>query len=96
MRIGFFEKSKLNFLIVVDAFSKWLEVIPMSSMTSLKTIKVSRTLFARYGIPEELVSDNEPQQAPEEFTQFLKHNVVRSSWVPPYHPALIEAAERSI
>ena len=68
----------------------------MSSMTSLKTIKVSRTLFARYGIPEELVSDNEPQLASEEFTQFLKHNVVRSPWVPSYHPALIEAAERSV
>ena len=26
MRIDFFEKGKLNFLIVVDAYSKWLEV----------------------------------------------------------------------
>ena len=68
----------------------------MSSMTSLKTIKVSRTLFACYGIPEELVSDNGPQLASEEFTQFLKQKVVRSSQVPPYHPALIEAAERSV
>lgn len=68
----------------------------MSSMTSLKTIKVSRTLFARYRVPEKLVSDNEPQLASEEFTQLLKQNVVRSSWVPPYHPALIEAAERSV
>ena len=72
MRIGFFEKSKLNFLIVVDAFPKWLEVIPTSSMTSLKAIKVSRTLFARYGIQEELVSDNEPQLASEEFTNCSK------------------------
>ena len=60
MRTDFFEKGKLNFLIVVDAFSKWLEVIPMSSMTSLKTIKVLRTLFALYLMPEEMVSDNGP------------------------------------
>ena len=26
MRIEFFEKGKLNFLIVVDGYSKWLEV----------------------------------------------------------------------
>ena len=26
MNIDFFEKGKLNFLIVVDAYSKWLEV----------------------------------------------------------------------
>ena len=40
IHIDFFEKGKLNFLIVVDAYSKWLEVIPMSSLTSLKTIEV--------------------------------------------------------
>ena len=40
IHIDFFEKGKLNFLIVVDAYSKWLEVIPMGSMTSLKTIEV--------------------------------------------------------
>ena len=32
----------------------------MSSMTSLKIIKVLRTLFALYLIPEEMVLDNEP------------------------------------
>ena len=60
IHIDFFEKGKLNFLIVVDAYSKWLEVTPMGSMTSLKTIEVLRSLFARYGIPEEVVSDNGP------------------------------------
>ena len=49
-----------NFLIVVDGYSKWLEVIPIGFMTSLKAIEVLRSLFARYGIPEEVVSDNGP------------------------------------
>ena len=68
----------------------------MSSMTSLKTIEVLRTLFALYGMPEEAVSDNGPQLASKVFTQFLKQNVVRSSWVPLYHPASNGAAGRSI
>ena len=51
----------------------------MSSMTSLKSIEVLRTLFALYGIPEKVVSDNGPQLASEGFAQFLKQNVVRSS-----------------
>ena len=38
IHIDFFEKGKLNILIVDDAYTKWLEVIPMGPMTSLKTI----------------------------------------------------------
>ena len=94
--IDFFEKGKLNFLIVVDAYSKWLEVTRIGSMTSLKTIEVLRSLFARYGIPEEVVSDNGPQLASEEFSQFLKQNGVKFIRVPPYHPASNGAAERSV
>ena len=54
----FFEKGKLNFLIVVDAHSKWLEVIP---------IEVLHTLFTCYEIPEDVVSDNRPQLVSKEF-----------------------------
>ena len=38
IHIDFFEKGKLNLLVVIDAYTKWLEVIPMGSMTSLKTV----------------------------------------------------------
>ena len=49
------------FMIVVDAHSKWLKVIPMSSITMEKTIDVLRNLFASYGLRKQLVSDNGPQ-----------------------------------
>ena len=37
------------FLIVVDAYSKWLEVKMMTSTTTPKTIACLRELFASYG-----------------------------------------------
>lgn len=40
-----------SYLIVVDAFSKWPEVIPMSSTSLEATIKELRKLFSRYRIP---------------------------------------------
>ena len=46
------------FLVVVDAHSKWSEVILVSSTTSSLTIEVLRDLFARFGVPEQIVSDN--------------------------------------
>ena len=41
------------FLIVVDAHSKWPEVILMSTTTSTKTIETLQAIFARYGLPEQ-------------------------------------------
>ena len=75
------------FLVVVDAHSKWPEVIPMSSTTTSKTIEVLRDLFARFGIPEQIVSDNGPQFVSEEFQAFIKSNGIRHITSAPYHPA---------
>lgn len=55
------------FLIVVDAHSKWPEIFEMKSTTNNATINTLRTLFARQGIPVEVVSDNGPQFRSEEF-----------------------------
>ena len=60
------------FLLVVDAHSKWPEVIPMKSTTASNTIRVLRSLFSKYGLPNEVVSDNGPQFVAEEFAEFLK------------------------
>lgn len=47
-----------TFLVVVDSYSKWPEVFNMSTTTASKTIDVLRDLFARTGIPDQIVSDN--------------------------------------
>ena len=66
-----------TFLIAVDAFSKWPEIIEMSTTTAANTIRVLRELFAVHGIPEQLVSDNGPQFVSTEFLEFCKSNGVK-------------------
>ena len=65
------------FFVVVDSHSKWLEVIPMTSTTIEKTIAVLRNLFASYGLPEQLVSDNGPQFSSAEFSEFMNGNGIK-------------------
>ena len=84
------------YLIVVDAHSKWLEVLPMTTATALTTIQHLRTLFARFGVPESLVSDNGSQFTAEEFQLFCKQNGIRHIQVAPYHPASNGLAERAV
>ena len=86
-----------QFLIVVDAHSKWPEVIPMaSSTTAARTIEALRLLFASYGVPNQLVSDNSPQFVSKEFADFMAGNAVKHIRVAPYHPASNGLAERFV
>ena len=56
---------------MVDTHSKWPEVIPLKSTTATDIIVVLRSIFAAYGLPEQLVSDNGSQFIASEFTEFL-------------------------
>ena len=84
------------FLIVVDSHSKWLEVELMHSITSEATIEKLREMFARYGIPQQLVSDNGPQFTSQEFSDFTRANGIKHTLVAPYHPRSNGQAERFV
>ena len=84
------------FLIVVDAHSRWLEIEKMDTTTSTKTIEKLQSLFARYGVPSQLVSNNGPQFKSEEFQMFLKRNGIKHLTSAPYHPANNGLAERRV
>lgn len=84
------------YFVIVDSHSKWIEVEPMNSTTTEKTMDVLRSLFARYGLPKELVSDNGPQFTAAAFTEFMSTNGIRHSKSAPYHPATNGAAERVV
>lgn len=58
-------------MIIVDAFSKWVEVIPMPTTTAEASIRVLKKLFACHGLPDIVVSDNGPQWTAAVFQAFL-------------------------
>ena len=85
-----------TFLIVIDAHSKWPEVIEMNSTTAQQTIVELRKLFAAYGLPEQLVSENGPQFLSEDFATFVKMNGIKHIRCSPYHLSSNGAAERFV
>lgn len=82
-------------LLVVDYFSKYMEVEKLKSKTAAGVINKLQTIFSRYGVPETLVADNMPC-ASAEFLRFAGNwnfQLITSS---PNYPQSNGQAERSI
>lgn len=84
------------YLIIVDAYSKYPEVVKMSSTSSQSTIGVLRQIFSRLGFPDTLVSDNGPQFVSDEFKQFCNNNGICHITSAVYKPSTNGQAERVV
>ncbi|KAJ0172353.1 hypothetical protein K1T71_012326 [Dendrolimus kikuchii] len=85
-----------TFFVLIDSSSKWIEIYEMNRTTASSVIKVLREIFARFGLPIELVSDQGPPFTSFEFSEFLKRNGIRQLFSPAYHPASNGAAENAV
>lgn len=85
-----------TYLIVVDAGSKWIEAIMMRNTNAGSVTRALRDMFARFGLPKQIVSDNGPPFTSSEFDIFLKRNKIDHLFSAPYHPASNGAAENAV
>ena len=84
------------FLVVVDSHSKWPEVITMHDITSQATILELAKIFARWGNPVQLVTDNGAQLTSKEFEDFLTRQGIKHIRTAPYRPQTNGLAERMV
>ena len=56
----YFTIGTQDYLLIVDYFSKYSEVIPVTSKSADATVQVMKTIFARHGIPTSVIADNMP------------------------------------
>ena len=83
-------------LVAIDAHSKWIEAVCTSTTSSAVVIEELRTLFAKFGLPESVVTDNGTGFTSQEFKGFLQANGIRHTTSAPYHPASNGLAERAV
>ena len=75
------------FLIVIDTYSKWIEVYPTSSKVATASIEKLHQAFANHRVPEMVVSDNGSGFASEEFADFMTRNGILHMKTAPRHPS---------
>ena len=91
-----FEWKNCNYLLIVDYYSRFIEVALLSKTTAQEVIRHTKSIFARHGIPELVISDNGPQYSSDAYEQFSKEYQFQHETSSPYFPQSNGEAERAV
>ncbi|BES90768.1 Reverse transcriptase (RNA-dependent DNA polymerase) [Nesidiocoris tenuis] len=94
--IDTFQYKGQNYAVLVDAYSDFFEIKKMSNITAERLIKFCKRNFARYGIPQVLVSDNAPQFVGSEFCRFAREWEFLHSTSSPFYSRANGKAEAAV
>lgn len=91
-----FEFEGKQYVILVDYYSKYIEVSELKDQRSRTTIEALKAHFSRHGIPASLRTDNGPQYSAEEFKEFCKSYGIVHKTSSPHTPHSNGEAERAV
>ena len=83
-------------MLVVDYYSRFIEIARLDRTTSEEIILQTKKIFARYGIPEVVVSDNGPQYSSEAYAAFAQQFQFEHVTSSPRYPQSNGEAERAV
>jgi len=85
-----------SYLLLVDYYSRYIEVIKPPITTSAGVINGFKSMFARHGVPEVLITDNGPQFSSGSFSSIAKDYDFRHVTSSPYFAQSNGEAERAV
>jgi transposase InsO family protein len=75
-----FKKAKgvfTDIFVVVDKFTKWIEVKPVASITVAKAVEFIKEIMYRFGVPNNIITDNRTQFTAREFKDFCADSGIK-------------------
>lgn len=85
----------VNYLVVVDTYSKWLEVLKLKDKKSKEIVLHLTELFARFGVPDIVYADNNPFNS-EECRAFATEMSFQFVFSSPNYPQSNGQAEKAV
>lgn len=93
------KKGNKYLLTVIDSFSKYTVLIPAKNTAAKTTVHLLRTtLFAYFGFPKYMVTDNVPGLKAKEMAQMCLEYGITQITTTPYHPQanMVERVNRNV
>jgi len=92
----FAEYKGQKYLVLVCYYSKYIEIAHMVNTTAFSVVNKLKSIFARFGCPEELVTDNGPPFGSGEFKDFVKFFDIKHTTSSPHYPQSNGQVERAV
>jgi hypothetical protein len=92
------EEGYSNLMVIVDTFSRYIELHPMGSLTALSAAKALELWMSRYGRPLNILTDN-ASQFRAEYEATLDALGIRNDKIHPYsheENAIVERANKEV
>ena len=80
----------------MDYCSRYIEIARLDHPTTTEVIVHTKSIFARHGIPEKVITNNGPQFSSNEFCRFSKTYEFEHTTSSPYFPQSNGEAERAV
>ena len=91
-----FQYKSMDYLVITDYYSNFPEVLKMKNTSCKAVIDGIKSVFARHGTPDLLITDNGPQYSAIEFKQFVKSWDFQHTTSSPYFPSSNGIAESAV
>lgn len=91
-----FDFESKKYLLMVDYYSKYVDVIQLTTSTTTAVTKAMKSIFATHSIPQRLGTDNGPQYSSMEFKQFCEKLGIEHETSSPHFQSSNGEAERAI
>lgn len=91
-----FQWKNGHYIVVVDYYSQFIEIANLPTLTTSTTVERLKVIFARFGVPEILVTDNGPQFASTDFANFAQDYGFSHTTSSPRYPQSNGETERAV
>ena len=96
--VGRFQTARggmTHLLVMVDKFTKWIEVKPIKKLDGSTAVSFLKDIIARYGHPHSIITDNGTNFAKGEFARFCGSKGIRLDIASVAHPQSNGQVERA-
>jgi transposase InsO family protein len=84
--VGPFKKRKRRIHTHLDKLTKWIKAKPTASITVAKAVEFIHEIMYRFGLPNNIITDNGTQFIVREFKDFCANAGIKVNYALVLHP----------